>query len=135
MISRKEKKITILLVCILSMSVSCLVQITLPLNFSGMFPYVCIATMPLFCNEDWPRRLKRFFTRRTSEEPLPSSCCIYTQNSYMNCNLNRRVTWKHRLVLVLLICHCSLQVFLPYSHFITKVTTMILILFWYLSNH
>lgn len=28
-----------------------------------MFPYVCLATMPLFCNQDWPRRLGSFFKR------------------------------------------------------------------------
>lgn len=22
-----------------------------------MFPYVCLATLPIFCNEDWPKRL------------------------------------------------------------------------------
>lgn len=27
----------------------------------GMFPYVCLATMPIFCNADWPRRLVSYF--------------------------------------------------------------------------
>lgn len=27
------------------------------LLLKGMFPYVCLATMPLFCHNDWPRRL------------------------------------------------------------------------------
>ncbi|XP_034183188.2 gamma-glutamyl carboxylase [Osmia lignaria lignaria] len=26
----------------------------------GMFPYVCLATMPLFCSTDWPRRFGSF---------------------------------------------------------------------------
>ncbi|OAD57753.1 Vitamin K-dependent gamma-carboxylase, partial [Eufriesea mexicana] len=26
----------------------------------GMFPYVCLVTMPLFCDPDWPRRLRTF---------------------------------------------------------------------------
>lgn len=30
-------------------------------NLPGMFPYVCLATMPLFCRMDWPRRLGRHF--------------------------------------------------------------------------
>ncbi|KAL6255246.1 hypothetical protein P5V15_013584 [Pogonomyrmex californicus] len=30
----------------------------------GMFPYVCLATMPLFCHADWPRRLELYFKRR-----------------------------------------------------------------------
>ncbi|XP_076618257.1 gamma-glutamyl carboxylase [Colletes latitarsis] len=37
----------------------------------GMFPYVCLATMPLFCNADWPRRfnsnVKRNYTPLSSQ--------------------------------------------------------------------
>lgn len=29
----------------------------------GMFPLVCLATMPLFCNPNWPRRLGKFIKR------------------------------------------------------------------------
>ncbi|KAK9298714.1 hypothetical protein QLX08_008077 [Tetragonisca angustula] len=29
----------------------------------GMFPYVCLATMPLFCKPNWPRRLATFVKR------------------------------------------------------------------------
>nr|XP_012134614.1 PREDICTED: vitamin K-dependent gamma-carboxylase [Megachile rotundata] len=32
----------------------------------GMFPYVCLATMPLFCSTDWPRRLVSFFKHNIS---------------------------------------------------------------------
>lgn len=32
--------------------------------FPGMFPYVCLATMPLFCRVDWPRRLGHYFNWR-----------------------------------------------------------------------
>ncbi|KAJ8913553.1 hypothetical protein NQ315_017104 [Exocentrus adspersus] len=91
----------------------------------GMFPYVCLATMPLFCSESWPRRIQAVFTKNNLD-PGPSSVCIYPQdenkakkevNGYF---LERNVRWKHRLVVVLLIGHCGLQMFLPYSHFITK---------------
>lgn len=27
-----------------------------------MFPYVCLATMSLFCSADWPRRLTHYFS-------------------------------------------------------------------------
>ncbi|XP_014477597.1 PREDICTED: vitamin K-dependent gamma-carboxylase [Dinoponera quadriceps] len=30
----------------------------------GMFPYVCLATMPLFCRTDWPRKLGLYFIWR-----------------------------------------------------------------------
>jgi hypothetical protein len=35
---------------------------------------------------------------------------------------NFKTGWKHKLVGFLLISHIGLQLFLPYSHFITKVT-------------
>ncbi|XP_076231167.1 gamma-glutamyl carboxylase isoform X3 [Calliopsis andreniformis] len=42
----------------------------------GIFPYVCLATMPLFCNTDWPRRLASYFklSRRT---------LLFTQGQYI----------------------------------------------------
>lgn len=33
-----------------------------------------------------------------------------------------KITWKHNMVALLLISHAGLQVFLPYSHFITVVS-------------
>lgn len=30
-----------------------------------MFPYVCLATMPLFCKPNWPRRLGFFLKRKS----------------------------------------------------------------------
>lgn len=89
-----------------------------------MFPYVCLATMPLFCEETWPKKLMRIFFK---SEPniLPNNTCIYSTEDNKNRKdhekLPEKVTWKHRLVTVLLLTHCGLQAFLPYSHFITKV--------------
>lgn len=44
-------------------------NITNIINFSvyppGMFPYVCLATMPLFCKPNWPRRLGTFLKRKS----------------------------------------------------------------------
>lgn len=37
-----------------------------------MFPYVCMATMPLFCRVDWPRRLGLYFIS-WKRKLLPSS--------------------------------------------------------------
>ncbi|XP_018566321.1 vitamin K-dependent gamma-carboxylase [Anoplophora glabripennis] len=88
----------------------------------GMFPYVCLATMPLFCVETWPRRIQSLFTR-SNTDPSPSSDCIYSDdktNQHKGQSLENNVKWKHRFVAALLICHCGLQLFLPYSHFITK---------------
>lgn len=32
---------------------------------SGMFPYTCLATMPLFCHVDWPRKVQAWFNGST----------------------------------------------------------------------
>lgn len=29
-----------------------------------MFPYVCLATMSLFCSADWPRKLELYFSSK-----------------------------------------------------------------------
>lgn len=34
-----------------------------------MFPYVCLATMPLFCRVDWPRKLELYFSRMRKTSP------------------------------------------------------------------
>lgn len=90
-----------------------------------MFPYVCIATMPLFCEENWPKKLIHFATRIPPEKTLPSACCIY-QDDRANISKTRnsigKIKPKHKFVVALLIGYCSLQMFLPYSHFITKVS-------------
>ncbi|XP_012262131.2 vitamin K-dependent gamma-carboxylase [Athalia rosae] len=36
----------------------------------GMFPYVCLATMPLFCHVDWPRRIEAWFYSSRLESSL-----------------------------------------------------------------
>jgi hypothetical protein len=30
--------------------------------FTGMFPYVCLATMPIFCDANWPRKILNIFS-------------------------------------------------------------------------
>lgn len=93
-----------------------------------MFPYVCLATMPLFCEENWPRKVKFYFSKKESAQPIPSTSCIYTKayvKEHRYLHLQSNITWKHKFVVALLICHCGLQAFLPYSHFITKVSKLI----------
>ncbi|XP_074031124.1 gamma-glutamyl carboxylase isoform X2 [Leptinotarsa decemlineata] len=86
----------------------------------GMFPYVCLATMPLFCDETWPRKIQSLFTT-DNLEAAPSDSCIYPiDETRIDRDLVRKPSWKHKFVATLLMCHCGLQAFLPYSHFITK---------------
>lgn len=92
--------------------------------FLGMFPYVCIATMPLFCQENWPRKLKQLFVRVPVQEPLPSNVCIYQSKKsdfFQNETCGGKIKLRHKFVVLLLFTYCGLQIFLPYSHFITKV--------------
>lgn len=91
----------------------------------GMFPYVCLATMPLFCEENWPRKLFGIFWNHETNISV-SKACIYPPEVNKTKNKDEqlpiKVTWKHRLVVILLLSHCGLQAFLPYSHFITKAS-------------
>ncbi|KOC64246.1 Vitamin K-dependent gamma-carboxylase [Habropoda laboriosa] len=87
----------------------------------GMFPYVCLATMPLFCSPDWPRSNEVDRETRENEENL-----IKARRSAINCKSIKdascksiKVTKKQKFVVSLLLFHVFLQFFLPYSHFIT----------------
>ncbi|CAG9768345.1 unnamed protein product [Ceutorhynchus assimilis] len=74
-----------------------------------MFPYVCLATLPLFCKEDWPRKVfsKQFCDKINKGEPKFKAPV-------------KKVTLKQKFVVLLLLSHMGIQLFLPYSHFITK---------------
>ena len=52
----------------------------------GMFPYMMLATMPLFCAADWPKRLLRGRIPRllslvapSVDQPQCSSHCLYSK--------------------------------------------------------
>lgn len=83
-----------------------------------MFPYVCLATLPLFCEEDWPEKLKRaIFDRKWPSKTSKNMVCA---EKYSEEKTN--ISWKHRLVVGLLLTYCTIQTFLPFSHSITKVS-------------
>ncbi|CAL7951877.1 unnamed protein product [Xylocopa violacea] len=122
----------------------------------GMFPYVCLATMPLFCSPEWPRKLVSFLKRNcvapflandrstkshdeTSTDLLGDFCeevdnkinneiqenlksikPIITRKDREIGKKSTKVTRKQKFVVSLLLFHVFLQLFLPYSHFITK---------------
>ncbi|KAI4494615.1 hypothetical protein M0804_000816 [Polistes exclamans] len=131
----------------------------------GMFPYVCLVTMPLFCNFDWPRTfyswimfkrnitisksmiimkncfenpIKKLMNKETNgitdlnEYDLQKSITDETKHcessekiktiddSKMNNIKEEKVTKKQRFIVSMLLLHVGLQLFLPYSHFITK---------------
>lgn len=98
----------------------------------GMFSYTMLATSPLFCYTDWPRR---FFARfpaflravlpLTSSDIQPSTSCVYKE--IQNTSTERQETpkasklrFKHKLGAIFTIIYIMEQFFLPYSHFITQ---------------
>ncbi|CAL8281581.1 vitamin K-dependent gamma-carboxylase [Gadus morhua] len=104
----------------------------------GMFAYTMLATSPLFCYPDWPRR---FFARFpaplwvllpiTAPGPQPSSSCVYPEvqkggkkaPKTPSSNTTPKVSqprFRHKLATVFAFIYVVEQFFLPYSHFITQ---------------
>ncbi|KAK3891196.1 hypothetical protein Pcinc_004911 [Petrolisthes cinctipes] len=80
----------------------------------GMFPWVCLATLPVFCNFDWPRSLLNSVTS-TNAPPLTlarNPGCIYSGE--------KKVTRRQRGRTMLVMGYILLQIVLPFSHSITK---------------
>uniref|UniRef100_A0A3P8UPS0 Gamma-glutamyl carboxylase n=1 Tax=Cynoglossus semilaevis TaxID=244447 RepID=A0A3P8UPS0_CYNSE len=101
----------------------------------GMFPYTMLATTPMFCYVDWPRRFFSHFPSFltavlpfTTPEPQPSASCIYPE--VQSRSSDRRQTppdrnvskprFKHKLGAIFTVVYILEQLFMPYSHFITK---------------
>lgn len=106
------------------------------LSSTGMFSYTMLATSPLFCYTDWPRR---FFARfpsflravlpLTSPDPQPSTSCVYNKIQSTSTNPQEtppvakapKLRFKHKLAAIFTLLYIAEQLFLPYSHFITQV--------------
>lgn len=101
-----------------------------------MFPYVGLATLPLFCDDDWPLILKETVLKFYKEIRSPSKNSesksaplqAVTDKENMNKGITTKasgscgpISWKNRLVSSLVILHIVVQCLLPYSHVITKV--------------
>uniref|UniRef100_A0A1B0F0M8 HTTM-like domain-containing protein n=1 Tax=Phlebotomus papatasi TaxID=29031 RepID=A0A1B0F0M8_PHLPP len=70
----------------------------------GMFPWVCLVEIPLFYSTEWPRRIFSGSHERKLEERTEKFQASSKQKS--------RTRW--------IMFYMGLQLFLPYSHFITK---------------
>ncbi|XP_015126755.1 vitamin K-dependent gamma-carboxylase [Diachasma alloeum] len=101
----------------------------------GMFPYVCLATMGLFCHVSWPRRIipsltsSRSFaacenvdsnTENSSEIRKKSVSAWLPRPIPPEKPKPKRPNKQQKMVVSFLLLHIILQLFLPYSHFITK---------------
>ena len=111
-----------------------------------MFPYVCLATMPLFCRNDWPRKFEQLVkqpptigsTKRLAV--CKRNCWDFKDNDKPDGYRERKkltfsgscdcgngggdglkVKKRQKFVVFTLILYVALQFFLPYSHFVTKV--------------
>ncbi|XP_039625315.1 vitamin K-dependent gamma-carboxylase isoform X2 [Polypterus senegalus] len=102
----------------------------------GMFPYAMLATTPLFCYPDWPRRLFAKFPTclrgvlpPVMTNPQTSVSCLYPEVELKTKGLTAeqslqvkptRASLRHKLGAVFTIIYIAEQFFLPYSHFITQ---------------
>ncbi|XP_062869697.1 vitamin K-dependent gamma-carboxylase [Trichomycterus rosablanca] len=101
----------------------------------GMFSYTMLSTSPLFCYADWPRRLFGRFPEflqpvlpLISPPPEPSPSCVYPgpaggsdrQPEKRGVSKPSTMRFRHKLAAVFTVIYIAEQLFLPYSHFITK---------------
>uniref|UniRef100_K7FHY6 Vitamin K-dependent gamma-carboxylase n=1 Tax=Pelodiscus sinensis TaxID=13735 RepID=K7FHY6_PELSI len=92
-----------------------------------MFSYTMLATSPLFCYPDWPRRLGARFPaclRRllpSLEPPQPSAACVYRGPEHKGQGKRERGPGlRQKLGALFTVLYVLEQLFLPYSHFITQ---------------
>ncbi|GBM78640.1 Vitamin K-dependent gamma-carboxylase [Araneus ventricosus] len=108
----------------------------------GMFPYVMIAVMPIFCASDWPKKVLIKLPKLRElimydSAPGRSEDSIYTEQEVQpeeqpNDSSDKKsfattktlpltnVRFRHKLTAILFCLYFCLQGFLPYSHSLTK---------------
>ena len=103
----------------------------------GMFPYAMMATMPLFCAYNWPKKvlscLPNFMASilPSLDDPQTSTHCVYPVSTVSEdkqqldrektAEKNQTPGTKHKALVLIVLTYIGIQLFLPYSHFITKV--------------
>ncbi|CRK95801.1 CLUMA_CG009257, isoform A [Clunio marinus] len=84
----------------------------------GMFPWVCLVELPLFYEHNWPRT---FFRKLKSSSSFSKRKASMERMSCVNDkNVTTKRTLKKRFTTFLILIYGCLQLFLPFSHFITK---------------
>ncbi|XP_037813377.1 vitamin K-dependent gamma-carboxylase [Lucilia sericata] len=112
----------------------------------GMFPWVCLAQVPMFYSCDWPRKLslknlKKLYKITMKQKQLDDDKIEILETKTQNpltktnppeeplvyCNACRKlinsatnISLSERIRSGLILFYCCLQLFLPYSHFITQ---------------
>lgn len=103
----------------------------------GMFPYAMLATLPLFCAYNWPKKVLSFlpnFMARilpSLDDPQTSTHCVYPVSTVSEDKqqlVRKKIAekcqtpgTKHKALVLIVLTYMGIQLFLPYSHFITKV--------------
>ena len=96
----------------------------------GMFSYMCMALLPIYCKTDWPKDLiKKLpsiiqkFSPSIASPQENINCSDFVSEEDQKSKKKKRWTWTFSALFFNLICleYVALQLFLPYSHFITKV--------------
>ncbi|XP_043836572.1 vitamin K-dependent gamma-carboxylase [Dromiciops gliroides] len=89
----------------------------------GMFPFVMLASSPLFCSPDWPRRVASCCPQwlrgllPSTADAQPSLSCVYKRGRAKG---SPRARLRHQLGAAFTLLYLLEQLFLPYSHFITQ---------------
>lgn len=87
----------------------------------GMFPWVCLVELPLFYENNWPRTLFRKLKCSTRSVEKAASSVVGERMSCVNDeNVTTKRTARERFTVFLVLIYCCLQLFLPFSHSITK---------------
>ncbi|XP_074649215.1 vitamin K-dependent gamma-carboxylase-like [Tubulanus polymorphus] len=104
----------------------------------GMFPYTMLATMPIFCAADWPVRFMRtWFPKKLQIKVAPlqiNDHCIYEKSFVKPENQpdrsrneksgkkypRSRMGKFHIIATSFLLCYGAVQLFLPFSHWISR---------------
>ncbi|XP_077999053.1 vitamin K-dependent gamma-carboxylase-like [Glandiceps talaboti] len=107
----------------------------------GMFPFTMMATLFVFCYADTPRKLLKKlptwmkYVLPKQDLPQPSIHCIY-DNQDLDTTVNtqqeddkynkptvrkpKEAKPRHNIMTTLVLIYAAIQIFLPYSHFLTK---------------
>ena len=109
----------------------------------GMFSYMCMAVIPIFCRPYWPKKIIRMlpsFLQRvlpSTEVSMDNKSCTLTKQppSKKKKLKPRGWTWSNLIMNLICLHYVAIQLFLPYSHFLTKVKWFFLfcIKIWHLG--
>lgn len=85
-----------------------------------MFPYVCLATMPVFCSEDWPKKLLNRAPVALLRQLSPSSGSSNNSSQVNSADNNNDAKSTDKGGFFLIALYVTVQLVLPWTHGITQ---------------